>query len=364
MNTATRQFTPLPTPSEYEPFPRKLRLECGACGKSGDYAVGRVLVPPKGSAREEGYSFSGVFYCHACGAGGPWELTPRALMVLTQALFAVGRGEELVGILQGTLLTFDKRRVRYGSEAVAHLRDLLAAEPESAFLWTRLGNTYKHGGCAHEAEEAYRRAVELAPEDAEAHSCLAEILTETRRKEAAVPHWKAVLQYARHATRLPRELRMDMVSCALDCLLSTVTDPNEAFALLPTGVPPERGAAQDPAEPLVVELRTWNLANPRDWEQICAVFIGERLQPRWPKLAQRVRAANRPSSPQPRAAAGVARNRTAAGRNSTTTARESRPTLSAAAEPDYDPRVPRNAPCPCGSGHKYKKCCGVVHAGG
>ncbi len=24
------------------------------------------------------------------------------------------------------------------------------------------------------------------------------------------------------------------------------------------------------------------------------------------------------------------------------------------------PRIPRNAPCPCGSGHKYKKCCGKI----
>lgn len=22
------------------------------------------------------------------------------------------------------------------------------------------------------------------------------------------------------------------------------------------------------------------------------------------------------------------------------------------------PKIPRNAPCPCGSGHKFKKCCG------
>ena len=25
------------------------------------------------------------------------------------------------------------------------------------------------------------------------------------------------------------------------------------------------------------------------------------------------------------------------------------------------PRVGRNDPCTCGSGHKYKKCCGVSH---
>ena len=25
------------------------------------------------------------------------------------------------------------------------------------------------------------------------------------------------------------------------------------------------------------------------------------------------------------------------------------------------PKIPRNAPCPCGSGKKYKKCCGLTH---
>ena len=24
----------------------------------------------------------------------------------------------------------------------------------------------------------------------------------------------------------------------------------------------------------------------------------------------------------------------------------------------HNPKISRNAPCPCGSGHKYKKCCG------
>jgi hypothetical protein len=43
---------------------------------------------------------------------------------------------------------------------------------------------------------------------------------------------------------------------------------------------------------------------------------------------------------------------------------ESRPTETPASSDQpvksaaRDPKIPRNAPCPCGSGHKYKKCCG------
>lgn len=35
----------------------------------------------------------------------------------------------------------------------------------------------------------------------------------------------------------------------------------------------------------------------------------------------------------------------------------------AAAEPRTRPQVGRNEPCPCGSGRKYKKCCGATAAG-
>jgi uncharacterized protein YecA (UPF0149 family) len=29
----------------------------------------------------------------------------------------------------------------------------------------------------------------------------------------------------------------------------------------------------------------------------------------------------------------------------------------------HDPHVGRNDPCPCGSGRKFKKCCGARHSG-
>jgi predicted aspartyl protease len=37
----------------------------------------------------------------------------------------------------------------------------------------------------------------------------------------------------------------------------------------------------------------------------------------------------------------------------------SQPTATSPVEPAHSNKIPRNAPCPCGSGKKYKKCCGA-----
>jgi preprotein translocase subunit SecA len=40
--------------------------------------------------------------------------------------------------------------------------------------------------------------------------------------------------------------------------------------------------------------------------------------------------------------------------------RQAQENRAAAPVASQEPRVGRNAPCPCGSGKKYKKCCGKV----
>ena len=40
--------------------------------------------------------------------------------------------------------------------------------------------------------------------------------------------------------------------------------------------------------------------------------------------------------------------------------RQAQENQAAAPVASQEPRVGRNAPCPCGSGKKYKKCCGKV----
>ncbi len=322
----------IPTLRELPAYEMPLDLVCGACKKRGRYRVGTVVVAPEFVKRgpdepiDAYVGFTGYFRCRRCDAGGPWELTNATRARLLALLCLHAMGDDDLPILIGETRTFDGRSFRYPTESEAHLKELIAAEPERGFLWVRLGNIYKHGGRDDLAEGAFRRAVALAPEDAEAHACLADVLADGGRRKQAVPHWKAVLEHVRAATHLRRELRLAMVSAALEGLLDELKDPSEAFATLAAR---SRTALEERPkdEPLVLELRNWDLSDPDDWEQVCALFLGERVRP--------LRQVGPPMRVHPRPEradfAGV---------------------------PPHEGGAARNAPCPCGSGRKYKKCCG------
>ena len=102
----------------------------------------------------------------------PWGLTRRATL-----LIAPGSGDE----------GREPTEVRYAvglesagrtEEAAALYRRLVEQEPESALLWTNLGNAESRRGRVVDAERAYRRALELAPQDADALNNLAWLLYE------------------------------------------------------------------------------------------------------------------------------------------------------------------------------------------
>ena len=66
----------------------------------------------------------------------------------------------------------------HADEAAAALERLLRSHPESALLWTNLGNVERERGRLAEAEAAYRRAVALAPVEPDAANNLAWLLLE------------------------------------------------------------------------------------------------------------------------------------------------------------------------------------------
>jgi hypothetical protein len=315
-----------PTPSELPAFRQSLTLVCGVCGEKGRYKVGHVMISPElfkrpaRDLRDEDVGFTRLLYCRHCGAGGPWRLTEGSRTMLLVGLILYQLGEPDIGLSVGEMRTFDGRFFRYPSDSAAHLHELIAREPERAFLWIRLGNVYKHAGRPDLAEKPYRRAIELEPGNAEAHGCLADLLYGKGHRAKAMPHWKAVLQQARAAKDMPRQLRLDMVSAALDGLLSSGKHAHEVFDLLPRLDMGEL-AKRPKDEPLVLQLRSWDLRKPRDWDQVCRLFLGEP-----------------PDGCRDAAEWGAD--------DSAGSAHAAR----------YD--VPRNAPCPCNSGRKYKKCCG------
>lgn len=311
-----------------------LSLVCGACGASGKYDVGTVTLDPTiakspdRNAIQKAVGFTGCFRCRTCDAGGPWELPPKTLLYLTAMAVAAASGIEDVPLVLGCTATFDKQVFRYATDAEAHLKRLIDHEPERAFLWVRLGNIYNHAGPNELARTAYERAIELDPQDIEAHSMLGQLLIKTNRPLDAVPHFHAVLKHVRDARQVNKELRRNLVREAIECLLEAHAESNGQIDLLPTMDPAELEKGRE-GEPVVLELREFDLSGENSMNDLCDTFLerphrgGRGLLPRRKKRV--------PDASDGWLAMPVSRAARAVGRNDR---------------------------CPCGSGHKYKRCCG------
>jgi tetratricopeptide (TPR) repeat protein len=276
---------------------------------------------------QDGVGFTGYFRCRKCDAGGPWEL-PRATLAMVTVMAAAQACEtEDLPFVLGCLATFDGRTFRYATEAEAHLKCLIGDEPERAFLWVRLGNLYAHADQHELAEPAYQRAIELDPNDIEAHSMLGHVLVETGRPLEAVPNWHAVLKHARHARQVNKELRRSIVRGAVEALLEAYELSDGQIELFPKADPAELNP-DGRVEDAVIELREFDLSREEGMEELCEVF----LQP--PRRDGRGWFGRRrervPDFAEPWSAAPVGCETAAVGRNDR---------------------------CPCGSGRKYKKCC-------
>lgn len=101
----------------------------------------------------------------------PWGMTRRATLLIAPGS---GEGREATEVRYAVALESAGRT----DEAAALYRRLVAQEPGSALLWTNLGNAEARRGRVVDAERAYRRALELAPRDADALNNLAWLLYE------------------------------------------------------------------------------------------------------------------------------------------------------------------------------------------
>ncbi len=312
---------------------RLLPLVCGVCGKRGKYDVGTVVIDPiaaRSSASdciEKSIGFSGYFRCRKCDAGGPWLPTPQSKIIIMALMMEITSGAEGVPLNLGVMATFDKRPFRYTTEAEAHLKSLIELEPGRSFLWVRLGNLYSHSGLTDRAESAYLRAIELDSKDIEAHSMYGQLLVETDRYLAAVPHWHAVLKNVREASHVRKELRKQLVRGSIEMLFDAYVKTKGGIEFLPLEGPAEF-AKQKKDEPVILDLRTFELGTENGINQLCDMFL--ELPRRGLRERLGIRKERNPDRAHDEGAAPIHRQQ---------------------------PLVGRNAPCICGSGRKYKKCC-------
>jgi len=273
--------------------------------------------------------FTGYFRCHTCDGGGPWEIPDNSLSyILTLSMQAMDEGTTDGPVVFGAMATFDGYEFRYATEAEAHLKDLIEQDPERAYLWVRLGNIYGHGGATDLAEAAFKRATELDPSDVEARGVYGTLLCDSDRYLEAVPHWHAVLKHVRNAGHLSVEFRRNLVRAAIENLLAAHAESHGQIDLFPKFDPDPSGEGAAQGEPAVFEIREFDLGSDADLDDLCDDFLGVR-----------------------RRGVELFRNRKH---------RSSGDSGGWHLEPFRRSRVAvaRNAKCPCGSGRKYKKCCG------
>lgn len=316
-------------------FPRvdhPLRLKCGVCGLHGGYRVGSVLVAEAGMRQgtradlADYIGFSGYFRCCKCEAGGPWALPSNTLAIISDMAACAWGGEDDAPVMFGSIATFDGRSFRYATECEEHLKELIEREPDRAFLWVRLGNLYRQSEENVLAETAYRKAIELDECDIEAHALLGGILVDTGRSLDAVPHWHAFLKHVRAANDVKDEVREILFTGVMDELLGAEAEaqgPIDSF-------PPKDGAdivGPPSHEASNIEIHSLDLSTKKGFEELCDMFIDTPDRRRRDWIDRPSTRGRRHHVPVPQGAAA-------------------------------ERCIGRNDPCTCGSGRKYKKCCG------
>jgi len=290
-----------------------MRLECAKCGHTARYETKEVFVDPDARSTskrpEECVSFGSYFRCRKCKSAWPWKLTPDATLALTALMVAKAAGIKDDRLVFGVARLYDGTPFRSAAQAEEYLLGILEREPDNALVWNRLGNVYNRADLYPKASKAFAKALELDPKDLESHYSLGGILFDRGSYKRAAQHLHHLMRLARGCRSISDEHLRNIVRDSLGMLCRIGVETDGEVEVLP---PLKRAERRVLGEPATLDLETYDLAKEADRERFVDMIVGKPQRP-----IRRI--------PTP---AGVRR------------------------------KIGRNDPCPCGSGVKYKKCCG------
>lgn len=207
----------------------RLRLLCKSCGYERDHRVETVyydLATADRQGRGEDTPYDPFIIpkritCPRCNAVDEYEITPLAMIALTAEivkLVAESKGEKLdipepESRLRYTRFQLTDGREMHPREALAMYEQEVEANPSDADLRVRYGNVLRLLGYTEEAEQQYRTAFRLDPENVEACAVLAEYAAEAERLDEYVTMLVRVLELAPRSD-LPREKKQDLLNWA------------------------------------------------------------------------------------------------------------------------------------------------------
>jgi hypothetical protein len=322
--------------------PLELDVRCAPCGAEARVRVPWVTLDPRAQrgveAGWDGVALGAIFTCAACGAVDAYEATEASYVELVREKSRGG-----TRVIEGLTRLWDGTLVWRPSLALAHLRGLTAAHPESAQAWRRLGNACERYELRDEALEAWRRAASASDDEFEgAYSAAAELIrieTGEMSREAARLLRLAVQRFASPNACLPHQRLAFAEGLAhhLFVLADAVVHPIVLLASWQGGRRGDKAFANLSSAELGRLQRGDTLGPFLAREDLLALDVVDKRQSEEQTMLEALLEAGSEQEAQSveRALRGVG----------------SEP-LRAAVRPG------RNEPCPCGSGKKYKKCHG------
>jgi tetratricopeptide (TPR) repeat protein len=293
--------------AEDEKEEMRLELKCRECGRVYTYEVGKVTCCPdvdREGHKEQEFFFQRPIVCKNCGAEERYELAGHAYLMLTAELLKLtALAEEQGPGVSGTsrLQVVKNFGLVDGTRCTPHeaidiYRQRIDREPRNPEHRFRFGNVLRFLGRTEEAQAQYEEAVRLDPTCLQAHFSLGTLAHEQGDRARMETHMKQVVALA---PRSADPQRLDLALTARDLMAGRISK----VEIGPAVVPP-RGT---PGPPPDASKRGQKKARRRQ-EQ---------------RQSRRAEPPARPAPPVPRFG-----------------------------------KVGRNDPCPCGSGKKYKRCCG------
>lgn len=306
-------------------------LTCPSCGKRGKYDVGAVFVDARSHDPMAGIQLTGYFRCKHCNGAGDWELPPELLLRSMATLIgAAAGGQDQDGpVMFGRTCLYDGFEGRFATDSESHLLGQLRESPSDGWLWNRLGNFYKSAGRPDLALVAFEQAIRLDESQVESQFSIGLLLSVLGHTREAGHHLRMALARARDYDQMDLLKLRDIVSIAVRELTDMSYRTRREIPVFPT--PEEYGEQRYTSmveRTPVMQLKTFDLDmdDLTTFYPIAEVFVGpDRLTG---ALARKERANRREMAGTPGLPSRASR------------------------------QIRRNEPCPCGSGKKYKKCCG------
>ncbi|MFC4770148.1 tetratricopeptide repeat protein [Effusibacillus consociatus] len=230
--------------------PNKHYLICGHCGRKGQYDLGLVLFnaarwfeddKKRGRSRKstemnfmDYIQATAYFRCKHCNGAGRWEEASPFLGLGVMGGLLAGNMDGQASYSTGELRLFDGSSPRWVSDGEERFLDRLHEQPNDGYLWNRLGNLYYKGGRPELAAVAFEQSIRVDPSQMESHFSLGDILLQVGEPERAAHHFRMMLVYARVYRKLEAGQMREMLVVGLQNLSFIHDRSNRSISFLPS----------------------------------------------------------------------------------------------------------------------------------